>query len=104
MLTQVQEKKIIYYQKMIDKYSKKYENSLDSYYGKIRIYCGEINYEMRCIRFPHVEENLKEIEKMCNEIREFTIPLNNEYEYLNKIKEDYDSYLKKLGLELGNAS
>jgi hypothetical protein len=104
MLTPTQEQKIISYQKMIDKYSKKYENSLDIYYEKIRMYSGEIKYEMRCIRFPHIEENLKEIEKMCNEIRTFTIPLNTEYEYLNKIKEEYDSYLRKLGLVLGDSS
>ncbi len=104
MLTPVQEKRIIYFQKMIDLYEIQFQKKLNKYNKKLRFYCGEINYETRCFQFPTIEENLNQIEKMCDEIRDFTNQLDNEFAYLNQIKDEYQCYLKKLGLEFGNNS
>jgi hypothetical protein len=101
MLTPIQEKRIIYFKKMIDLYENKFQKKLNKYNEKLIFYYGELNYEIRHFKFPSVEENLKEIEKMCLEIREFTKQLDNEFAFLNQIKNDYQCYLKKLGLDIG---
>lgn len=41
---------------------------------------------------------------ICYNIRVYTKKLDQETDYLIQIKDEYNSYLKKLGLDLGNSS
>jgi hypothetical protein len=102
MLTPVQEKRIIYFQKRIELYEIQFQKKLNKYNEKLGFYCGELSYEIRCFQFPSVDENLKQIENMCSEIREFTKKIENEFAYLNQIKDEYQCYLKKLGIIHGD--
>ncbi len=104
MLTDSQEKRIIYFQKLIDLTEKSFQNKYRKYRSNLNSYSDNIETEISNIKYDEVDTSLEAIEQHLQSIRLASQQLTADFGYLTQIKNDYDDYLKKLGLELGNTS
>jgi hypothetical protein len=104
MLTESQEKRIIYFQQLIDLTEKSFETKRLKYRLTLNSYADNIDTEISNIKYDEVDTSLEAIEQHLQSIRLASQQLNADKEYLTQIKNDYDEYLNKLGLELGNTS